>query len=259
MPWLDRDGVPLFYEDTGGSGLPLVLVHGWGCDHSFMSGLSKYFNADHRALSVDLRGHGRSGTPRQPYTLPAFADDLAWICNQRGLDQPVIIGHSMGGATALELAAGGPEWLRGIVLLDTAVLPRPEAWSGVQRVLAALQSPGYRKTGRPFIANTFFMPGDDERRKARIIDRMLETPQQVLASTFEGIIAWDSEQAATNCQVPTLYIGSTHPRADLERFAGCCPQLVRAQVVGSGHFVQLEVPDQVNAMIRRFLQMLPTP
>ena len=136
---------------------------------------------DHRVVSVDLRGHGQSGKPQQSYTLAAFADDLAWICNELGLDRPVIVGHSMGGAIALELAARGLEWLRGIVLLDTAVLPRPEAWSGVQRVLAAFQTPGYRKTGRPFIANTFFMAGDDPQRQGGVSPNRRKFRQQQVA------------------------------------------------------------------------------
>jgi len=55
--------------------------------------------------------------------------------------------------------------------------------------------------------------------------------------------------------VPTLYVASTHPRGDAARFRQACPALVHGQVVSSGHFLQLEVPDQVNAMIRRFLMI----
>ena len=126
MPWLKRDGISLFYEDAGGGGPPLLLVHGWGCDHTFMAPQFTHFCGDQRVVTVDLRGHGRSDKPRQAYTIPAFAEDLAWVCRERDLEPPVVIGHSMGGAIALELAAEAPEQLAGIVLLDTAVLPAPE-------------------------------------------------------------------------------------------------------------------------------------
>ena len=106
---------------------------------------------------------------------------------------------------------------------------------------------------RRFLADAFFLPTDNPQRKAWAIDATLATPQHVLASAFEGIFAWDSAAAVARCGVPTLYIASTHPRGDVAHFRQACPQLVHGQVVSSGHFVQMEVPDQVNAMISRFL------
>ena len=84
---------------------------------------------------------------------------------------------------------------------------------------------------------------------------MLTTPRHVLVSAIENIFSWDSGRAVARCKVPALYIGSTNPRSDVRRFAAACPTLVHGQIIGSGHFLQLEVPDQVNAMIRRFLDV----
>lgn len=253
MPWLKHPNVSLFYEEASGGAPPLVLVHGWGCDHTFMAPQRAAFRGRHRVVAVDLRGHGRSDKPQQPYTIPAFADDIAWVCRALALERPVVIGHSMGGAIALELAAAGAPGLSGVAVLDTAVLPAPEVWAGVQPVLAALQGPGYREVVRQFIADAFFLSSDDAPLKASAIRAMLETPRHVLASALEGIFAWDSAKAASRCKVPTLYVASTRPRGDEARFRQACPSLVHGQVVGSGHFVQLVVPDQVNAMISRFL------
>ncbi len=253
MPRLQRDSVSLFYEEAPGGAPPLVLVHGLGCDHSFMAPQFDAFAGAHRVVAVDLRGHGRSDKPQQDYTIPGFADDLAWVLRELALERPVVVGHSMGGAIALELAAEQPERLAGVVVLDTAVLPSPQVWAGVRPVIAALKAPGYQKAARRFFAEAFFLPTDDAERKAAILAAMLATPQYVLASAFENIFAWDLGAAAARCRVPTLYVASSHPRGDVVRFGEACPTLVHGQIVGSGHFLQLEVPDQVNAMIRRFL------
>jgi pimeloyl-ACP methyl ester carboxylesterase len=253
MPWLARHGVSLFYDEAGSGMPPVVLVHGWCCDHTFMAPQFAHFRRGHRVVAVDLRGHGQSDRPQQAYTIPTFADDLAWLCRELTIERPVVIGHSMGGAIALELAAQRPEVPSAIVLLDTAVLPMPDAWAGVQPVIVSLHTAGYRDVMRQFIADAFFLPTDDLHRKAQIIDAMLAPPQHVLASTFEGIFAWDAAAAAGRCRVPTLYVASTRPRGDVARFRELCPHLVQGQVVSSGHFVQLEVPEQVHAMIDRFL------
>ena len=79
-------------------------------------------------------------------------------------------------------------------------------------------------------------------------------PQHVVASAWEnGFFVYDSAAAAAACKVPVLYIDAGTPNTDLSRFGELCPRLVTGKTVGSGHFVQLEVPEQVNAMIERFL------
>jgi pimeloyl-ACP methyl ester carboxylesterase len=253
MPWLQRGTVSLFYEEAPGGAPPLLLVHGWGCDHTFMAPQFAAFRGIHRVVAVDLRGHGRSDKPQQDYTIRMFAEDLSWVCQELTLERPVVVGHSMGGAVALELAAAGTQQVSGVALLDTAVLPTPDAWSSVQPVIAALKTSDYREAVAEFIADAFFLPSDDPRHKAWVIQATLTTPRHVLESAFEGIFAWDSAAAAGRCHVPTLYIASTRPRGDVTRLRQACPTLVHGQVVASGHFVQLEVPDQVNAMISRFL------
>ena len=82
---------------------------------------------------------------------------------------------------------------------------------------------------------------------------MLATPQHVVVSLFEQWRVADGATAAQACRVPFLYVSSTRPRTDTAQLRELCPQLATGQVVGSGHFMTLEVPDQVNAMIERFL------
>jgi pimeloyl-ACP methyl ester carboxylesterase len=74
-----------------------------------------------------------------------------------------------------------------------------------------------------------------------------------MASAFRSTIGFDSEAAARACKVPALLIDAEAPVPDRARFRAACPQLQMAQTVGAGHFCQLEVPEQVNAMLERFL------
>ena len=203
---------------------------------------------------------GPSDKPQQDYTIPGFADDLAWMIRALSLDRPVLIGHSMGGAACLELAAEHPELVGGVVVLDTAVMPGPDAWAGIQRVLKTLQTDNYAEELRQFFSTAFFLPGDNSERKARIVEEMVATPKHVLALAFANIFEWDSAVAVARCRVPAVYIGSSRPRGDYAQISKTNPSMVFGQVVGSGHFVQLEVPDQVNSMIPRFLELyMPGP
>jgi pimeloyl-ACP methyl ester carboxylesterase len=118
MRRLKRDGVALCYKEVDEDEPPVLLVHGWCCDHTYFAPQFEYFaKHDHRVVVVDLRGHGRSDKPQQHYTMQAFADDLVWMCGQIGLKKPAVVGHSMGGIVAFDLAARYPERTAAVVIM----------------------------------------------------------------------------------------------------------------------------------------------
>jgi pimeloyl-ACP methyl ester carboxylesterase len=252
MKSLERDGVRLCYEEGGSGAEPFVFVHGWCCDHTYFAPQHAHFAAHHRVVSVDQRGFGESDRPDQSYTIEGFADDLAWLCGQLRLERPLIVGHSLGGAVALATAARHPDLPRAIALCDPAVVFPAGLGEGTRAFVAALAGPGYREAARGFIEGRMFSRFDDPARRAQIVSGMCATPQGVMRSAFEGVLSFDSDAAARACKVPVLLIDAETPIADRARFAALCPQLQIGQTVGAGHFHQLEVPDQVNAMLERF-------
>ncbi|MFI5394782.1 MAG: alpha/beta fold hydrolase [Candidatus Binatia bacterium] len=253
MQKLNRAGIALCFTEAGSGSPPLLFVHGWTCDHTFFGPQFEYFGRVHRVVAVDLRGHGESDKPQQDYSMAAFADDLAWLCAQIGLQKPVIIGHSMGGLIALEFSARHPELPAAIVTVDSPILPPEGAFDPVAPFVAALRTPAYQEAQRQFIEQMLFLPTDDPARKARIVEVMSRAPQHVMASAFENIVRFDQAGPAAACKVPWLALFATHVFTDMPRLRAVCPHVITGQTVGAGHFHQLEVPEQVNAMIERFL------
>jgi pimeloyl-ACP methyl ester carboxylesterase len=261
MPFLRRDGVALHYELSRGDAVPVVLIHGWCCDHRHMAPLAQHFaQAGHTVLALDLRGHGGSDKPQQAYPIGAFADDVAWCCHALGLERPVLIGHSMGGIVAYELAEREPLLPGAIVMLDSAVVLPAAAREGVPRLLDKLSGPDYVETLREFVARVLFLPSDAAARKAGILDAMTATPQHVMLAAYAGLAEYDAASSAGRYGGPALYIAANEPspRSDMARLRELLPQLQTAQTAGSGHFCQLEVPEQVQAMIERFLAITLT-
>jgi pimeloyl-ACP methyl ester carboxylesterase len=86
---------------------------------------------------------------------------------------------------------------------------------------------------------------------------MTAAPQHVFASAVEQVWSCNLPAAASACRVPTLYIQAAGARPELGRLRELCPQLAIDRTVGAGHFNMLEVPEQVNAMIARFLATTP--
>ena len=120
-----RDGTALHWTDTGGDGPPVVLLHGVQVDGLSWLRTARALEADHRVVMPDVRGHGRSGRIHATVTPQTFVDDAAIVLDAAGVDDPVLIGHSMGADVAGRLAAR--QAVRGLVLVDPALRPMPAA------------------------------------------------------------------------------------------------------------------------------------
>jgi len=248
---LNRDGVELFYAEAGSGEPPVLLVHGWTCDHTAMAPLFTYFRRSHRVITVDLRGHGESDKPEQDYTMAVFADDLAWMCGELRLEKPIVIGHSMGGIIAVEVAARFPDLPSVVVTLDSPVVASAALLDRVKPLVEGVHSPAFRELQGQFV-DSMFLPTDNQERKARIKAGMLSTPQHVAESAFNNVLK-DTISVARACKVPLLVLAAAESLSDLPRLREVCPHVVIGQTVGAGHFHQLEVPEQITAMIERFL------
>jgi pimeloyl-ACP methyl ester carboxylesterase len=253
MKHLIRDGVRLAYEESGSGSPPIVFVHGWTCDRTYFTPQQEHFVKRHRVVATDLRGHGDSDKPEGAYPISQFADDIAWLCGELGVKKPIVVGHSMGGMTALELAVRHPDTPAAIVVCDSP-MAMPEALrANLVEVSKQFQGPDWRKVHRAFISDALFHPADDPKRKSRILAQMTSAPDHVTLGCWQGIVGADMDGALAKVKVPFLYLAAEPPLADLAKLRALSPHVVIGQTVGAGHFHQLEVPDQVNAMLERFL------
>jgi pimeloyl-ACP methyl ester carboxylesterase len=254
MPIADNSGTRVFYEEAGSGDPPMLFVHGIG-NHRHFTAQVDYFSRSHRVVAPDLPGFGESDAPAREYGIAAFADDIGSLCDGLGLRGPVIVGHSMAGAVALELAAARPDLPSAVVLLDPIpVAPLPALAAQREQLAEALAGPAYRDAFRRFAEARMFRPTDDPELRARIVDDMCATPQHVLAPTFASVSRWSGEHLAGRVTVPVLLItaGDGLP-ADMARTRELIPQLELGRTVGVGHFAHAMAPDQVNAMIADFL------
>ena len=258
MPSLSRDGVTLAYARIDGPRRPLVLVHGWCCDRSYMTPQVEHFaSVGHTVLALDLRGHGESDAPEGSYAMPVLADDVAFVCRALGIGDAVVVGHSMGGIVGFDLAVRHPELVAAVVMIDSAVT-RPEASrAGLPAFIERLKGPDRVAAVEDYVRRVLFQPSDDPVRCAAILAAMAKAPAHVMIAALQGMYDFDPAEAAGRRLPPMLFIANGGaPLSDLGRLAALVPGLMQGQVVGSGHFCTLEVPDQVNAMVGRLITLL---
>lgn len=118
--YADVNGIKLYYE-VHGTGRPLILLHG-GLGAIEMFGPNLPALAKGRQLiPVDLQGHGRTADIDRPISIAAMADDIAALIKHLGLKQPDVMGYSMGGGVALQLAIRHPELVGKLVVVSTPI------------------------------------------------------------------------------------------------------------------------------------------
>jgi 3-oxoadipate enol-lactonase len=113
------NGIAQFYERHG-KGPPLILIHALGVDHRMWEAQVAELSSSCTVFAYDVRGHGASDVPAGPYTLEDFADDLVGVMDALGVDDAHLVGLSMGGMIAQQLAVSQPGRVRSLVLADTA-------------------------------------------------------------------------------------------------------------------------------------------
>jgi 3-oxoadipate enol-lactonase len=122
MPYAQIGDITLYYE-VHGEGPPVVLVPGLGADTRLFANVVPLLATRHQVVVVDPRGGGRSDKPTGGYSIEQMADDVAGLFGALGVLRADVVGYSMGGKIALQLAAGHPELVSRLVLAATAPGP----------------------------------------------------------------------------------------------------------------------------------------
>lgn len=258
MATIDLDGARLVYDLEGaGQGAPtLAFAHGWCSKADHWSAQAAAFAPTHRILRWDRRGMGRSTTAAPAGSPARHADDLAALCDTEGIERVTVIGHAGGGPTALTFAARHPGRTAGLVMVDTRIHAapppgEPDPWAAsLARSCERLET-----EGAPFferLYRSFFGPRAPEPVVADAVANAMATPLAV-ATAEMGHMSGDTAALARQVACPVLWVSAQPDDTAAVRGFFSGTDLSVGHVVGSGHFVQVEVPDQLNPMLAAFL------
>lgn len=118
MPLAEINGIHVYHE-TRGEGPPLLLILGLAGDVSEYTRLIDGLASHHRVVAFDNRGAGRSDRPDEPYSIELMASDTFGVMEAAGLDRAAVLGISLGGRIAMELALRHPERVERLILVST--------------------------------------------------------------------------------------------------------------------------------------------
>lgn len=248
-------GLEIAYE-SGGAGDPaLVFVHGVTADRSYFAAQLAHFSGRRRLVALDLRGHGESSTPAQ-VTIDDFVEDVIAVVDAAGLESAVLCGHSMAGAVGLKVALARPELVRGVAMIEGTVLfPDQVRQAGLTGLVPALAGEHWFEALSSYISSRILDAQDPEELRQRVMADARRTRPEFARTFFASLFSSDYATELEGASCPLLYIHAKTP-TDLQRLRELRPDAMVGQVVGAGHYPMLTAPDQVNAMLDRFLEIV---
>jgi pimeloyl-ACP methyl ester carboxylesterase len=250
------NGTRISFVDKG-KGAPVLLLHGLGGSHDDWRMQIPEFAARHRVIVPDLRGFGASER-REPFTIQQHARDLMALLAELSVERAHVVGLSMGGAVAIELALRAPRLVRSLVLVNTAPgftltnwQRRRMAWL---RVLLALVL-GVKGVARVF-GKGMFPARSQGRLRRRFIRRASHTSRWVYLATLRALTRWNAESRLHAIRAPTLVIGAQHdltPSAEKRQWCLKIPDARFIEIAASHHHTELDSPDRLNRVVLTFL------
>lgn len=249
------DGVPIAYTEQGSGSPTLVFIHGWSCDQSYWAAQVPAFAAKYRVVTVDLPGHGASGSERSEWTLAGLGDDVRALVEGLDLRQVILVGHSMGGPVALLAAAKLPERVIGVVGVDTLQDADrkfdPAQWG---KVVDAYRQ-DFAGTCNSFVP-TMFRPDAPPELVTRVTSDMCAAPPEIAVSLFADFPNFDAAAALEAVQVPVRLINSSLYPTNIEGNRTHAPSFDAVIMDGVGHFLMMERPEEFNAHLAAVIEQI---
>lgn len=236
-------------DDGGRGGLPVVFAHSLAGTFRHWQSQLDHLRADRRAIAFDFRGHGRSEpAPDGDYSISAMAGDIGAVVDALGVDRFVLVGHSMGGGAALLYAAAHQDRVAGLLLVDPVGDGKQISSAGAQHFIAGLES-NYDSASRNYWTE---IAGPDSTIQRRLLADLRATPREVVVAVLRSVMQFDPAPALARYQGPMLSVvtPSNDQAFSLHRLGKGFPHQV---VTGTGHWIQLDRPDELNRLLDGFL------
>ena len=253
------DTVDLAYGEAG-HGPSLVLLHGLGSSRNDWLLQLPTFIPRYRTVAVDLRGHGGSPKPSGPYRLEQLAADVAELLRRIDAHPAHVLGISLGGAVAQQLALDFPELVRSLVLVNTAARFVSESWqqrlTGVKR-MASVYLFGMDRVAEAVATRLFPKPEQTQLRR-ETVERIRNNDLAAYRATLWAIVRFDVQARLGEIRCPTLVVAgeqdTTVPLASKRRLAQRIPRSRLEIIANSGHATPVDQPEAFNRVVMAFLE-----
>jgi len=257
MPTLHVNGIDLHYERVG-EGQPVLFIHGLGSSSRDWEMQVPRFSKQYQVITFDLRGHGQSEKPRGPYTMSLFARDTAELVKSLGVAPVHVVGISLGGMIAFQLAVDYPDLISSLVIVNSGpevvVRTMKDRWNVFMR-FATVRLLGMRKMGEVLGRRLFPKEAQAEIQKL-FVERWAENDPRAYTDTLRAIVGWSVTDQIHKIDLPTLVVAADGDYTPVSAKEGFVLKMPRAKLVvieDSRHATPVDSPEKFNETVISFL------
>ena len=250
-------GIKMHYAEQGDArARPIILLHGYSDSWFSFSRVLTPLARDARVFALDLRGHGKTDKPESGYRMQDLAEDVIAFMDAKGIVSATIVGHSMGGLVAQQVALAAPKRVSHLVLVATGATATAFAgWNELEQAVSTLSDPVPDAFVREFQLSTVHAPVGDE-----FINRAVSESQRLSARTWRelaaGMKATEPAVALGKSGIPILVL---HGEKDVYVTPAVTDDLAtmvnakqRKDYANTGHAIHWERPADVARDILSF-------
>ncbi|MEK6806682.1 MAG: alpha/beta hydrolase [Pseudomonadota bacterium] len=259
MPEIKLNDVRLHYVAEG-RGVPLLLVHGLGGSSLDWEAQTAEFSKRYRVLVPDLRGHGQSDKPAGAYSMAMFAADMAALLRAEGVSQAHVVGLSLGGGVAFQLALDHPRLVKSLTIVNSgphAIMETFAAKFAIQLRFVIIRLFGLQKLGE-IVAKKLFA-GQDALRQTFIERFRVNQPGPYQAS-LRAFIGWSVMNRLDEIRCPFLALTADQDYTPVAYKQNYVSRIQGAQLVvvpDAHHALPMEKPAAFNHALTAFLESHP--
>jgi non-heme chloroperoxidase len=252
-------GVRMHYAEQGpATRTPMILLHGYSDSWFSYSLVLSALSRDTRVYALDLRGHGNSDRPTSGYRMRDMAADVIAFMDAKQIVRATIVGHSMGGFVAQQVALAAPKRVAQLVLMATAA--RPRAFNGLdefEKAVSSLTDPVPEAFAREFQLSTI-KGGVSEQFVDRAVSESLKLPVHVWRGVMDGMLDYERAIALGRSGIPTLVLHGADdpyvPSAEANTLAAMTKAREIRKYPDTGHALHWERPTDVARDILAFVE-----
>lgn len=254
---MDKDieirGLRLHYTDSGSGPRTLVLMHGWGCDHTTVASIERTaLEEGWRVVNVDFPGFGQSQEPADVWGVEEYTRAIEELVRRLEIERPSLLGHSFGGRVGILYASRHPEVDR-LILVDAAGIKPRRTFTYYRKVYTfkAMKWLMYLALGKKEAERRL----DARRAKAGSSDYAQASP--MMRRILSKVVNEDLTSELPKIKAPTLLIWGTAdtatPVADAHKMEALIPDAGLVAFDGCGHYSFLDNPAGFKAVLKSFL------
>ena len=263
MPLVSLTDFEIHYESHGAGDCCVVMIHGLGSSGADWAFQIPALSARYRLICPDLRGSGLSGKPYGPYSIAGFADDLWQLLDHLQVATCHIVGFSLGGAVALEMALRRTDRADKLVLINALPSYRIDHWRKwleAHSQLALVRWLGLPRAAR-IVARRMFPHDFQAPMRRRLEQEVGRNARRPYLDSLRALMHWCALARLDRLASPTLILAGEHdytPVAEKRQWAAQMGAQF-AVVVGSRHGTPFDAIEATNSALLAFLANQPLP